>query len=193
MQGQPQGQPKELEAATHTTFPVGEEPVKAVQPTNTAPTQNHGLFLRSPAFKTGESIDPLFTCEGQNISPSLEWTDPPEGTKSLVLIMDDVDAPGGVFVHWVLFNVPADHREIPQAVPRDETVEGIGMQGNNDAGKVGYFGPCPPPAKPHRYYFKLYALDSLLLVNGGATKTEVEQAMQGHIINQTQLMGTFAR
>lgn len=153
------------------------------------------LILMSPAFADNASIPPRFTCDGdRSVSPALSIAGVPEGAKSLALIMDDPDVPkalhaDGVFDHWVLFNIPADTREIPEG-------GSVGVAGANGAGKNAYIGPCPPPQyepSEHRYIFRLYALDSELPLQAGATKEEVEKAMEGHIIARTQLVGRYKR
>lgn len=193
MQTAPQEEQEELTIATQTLLPVIEYPTENTVPAETPIMQEQALVLSSPLITALDMINPRFTCAGENISPPLEWNITPEGTKSLALVVDDVDAPGGLFVHWVLFNIPADRREIPQAVPRDETVEGIGVQGMNDAGKTGYFGPCPPAGPPHRYYFRLYALDTRLFLNAGIAKSDLEKAMEGHILGQSEFFASYQR
>ncbi len=151
------------------------------------------LPVSSPAFREGDRIPTKYTCEGQDISPLLAWSETPAGTQSFALIVDDPDAPGGVFTHWVLFNIPSDSRELPEAVPAQSQLPSGALQGKNDFGKIGYGGPCPPPGHPHRYQFTLYALDQLLDLKAGASKKQVLEAMQGHILAQGQLTGTFQR
>lgn len=149
--------------------------------------------IESFSFKNGSYIPKKYTCAGKDISPHFLWRDIPSGTKSLVLICDDPDAPFKTWVHWVIFNIPADVRELPEGVSSQELkVKGI-IQGRNDFGNIGYGGPCPPPGKPHRYFFKLYALDSLLSLEEGASKQEVLKKMQGHIIEKTEIMGLFKK
>ena len=149
--------------------------------------------LTSPAFKEGDLIPKKFTCEGPDVSPQLRWNDPPKGTKSLALISDDPDAPVGTWVHWVIFNLPGETAELLEGVPTQETLPNGARQGLNDFKRVGYGGPCPPPGKPHRYYFKLYALDTPLNLKPRATKAQVIDAIKGHILGETQLMGRFGR
>lgn len=151
------------------------------------------LELTCRDFKDGEMIPSKFTCEGVDVSPRLEWSGVPEGTKSLALICDDPDAPVGTWVHWVLYGLPADSTSLPEGVPTDEAIEGGALQGRNDFRRTGYGGPCPPPGKPHRYFFKLYALDSALDLKPGATKKDLEKAMKGHVLAQGQLMGRYKR
>ncbi len=151
------------------------------------------LSLTSTAFKESETISKKYTCDDADTSPDLQWSNPPSGTTSLALIVDDPDAPGRTWVHWVLYNIPTDRMGLPEGVSKTPTVQGIGVQGKNDFGKTGYNGPCPPKGKPHRYFFKLYALDSSLNLKPGATKADVEKAMRGHILAQGQLVGQYGR
>ena len=145
------------------------------------------LTLTSDAFANGQSIPAKYTCKGKNISPALAWTEPPAGTQSLALIMDDPDAPGGTWVHWVLFNIPVGTRTLPE----DLHASSISV-GKNSWGDMRYGGPCPPSGT-HRYFFKLYALDSNLSLSPGATKDRVLKAMDGHTLAQAELVGTFSK
>ncbi|HEY92894.1 MAG TPA: YbhB/YbcL family Raf kinase inhibitor-like protein [Dehalococcoidia bacterium] len=149
------------------------------------------LSLSSIAFQDGEGIPVKHTCEGQDVSPPLMWSELPQGTQSLALIVDDPDAPGGVFNHWVLFNIPSDNRRLPEAVPTQAQLPSGALQGRNGFGRVGYGGPCPPPGRPHRYCFTLYALDRVLDLKAGVSKKQVLDAMQGHILAQGKLTGTY--
>jgi Raf kinase inhibitor-like YbhB/YbcL family protein len=151
------------------------------------------LQISSSAFPNGEAIPKEFTCDGLNVSPQLTWTDPPTTTQSLALILDDPDAPAGTWVHWVLYNLPPDARELAENVPSREQLPNGAHQGRNSFNKTGYGGPCPPAGKPHRYFFKLYALDRKLNLRLGATKADVERAMQDHIVAQSELMGRYSR
>ena len=150
------------------------------------------MTLSSTAFTSGASIPAVYSCKGRSISPPLTWGDPPTGTKAFALIMDDPDAPIGTFVHWVIYNLPASARGLPEAVPANEKLADGTQQGNNAAGRVGYTGPCPPSGT-HRYFFKLYALDNVLSLSSGAGKDQLLQAMQGHILAQGELMGKFSK
>jgi Raf kinase inhibitor-like YbhB/YbcL family protein len=150
------------------------------------------LKVTSPAFKEGEMIPAKYTCDDRNVSPPLAWSGVPEETKSLALICDDPDAPMGTWVHWVLFNLPASTRELPENVAPESTLAYGERQGKNSWGKTGYGGPCPPSGT-HRYYFKLYALDLALPLNPAASKADVEKALRGHILAQGQLMGRYRR
>lgn len=151
------------------------------------------LELRSTAFQPGGDIPKKFTCSGSDVSPALEWGEPPAGTRSLALIVDDPDAPAGTWVHWVVFDLPASARRLPEDVSKSESVPGGGRQGVNDFKKTGYGGPCPPPGSPHRYFFKIYALDKSLELGAHSTKESVEGAMKGHVLAQGELIGRFRR
>lgn len=148
--------------------------------------------LISKAFGSGETIPRKYTCDGPDLSPSLRWTDPPAGTKSLALICDDPDAPIGTWVHWVFYGISQDTRELPEGVPKDKVLED-GRQGKNDFGRIGYGGPCPPRGPAHRYFFKLYALDRELDLSPGMTKASLLKAMEGHILARAELMGRYGR
>jgi len=151
------------------------------------------MELTSTAFQDGQAIPPQHTADGKNVSPPLKWGAPPDGTASLALICDDPDAPRKVWVHWVIFNLPAASRELSEAVPPEGTLSDGTMQGTTDFGKIGYGGPSPPPGKPHRYVFKLYALDRRLDLRPGATKEQLLKAMEGHTLDEGQLIGTYGR
>jgi Raf kinase inhibitor-like YbhB/YbcL family protein len=151
------------------------------------------IELSSTAFSEGANIPQQYTGDGKNVSPPLRWADPPAQTKSLALICDDPDAPRGTWVHWVFFNLPPDKRELEEGVPGQETLDSGAKQGKNDFKKIGYGGPSPPPGKPHRYFFKLYALDTLLELAPGATKNQVIATMKGHVLAEGQLMGKYGR
>jgi Raf kinase inhibitor-like YbhB/YbcL family protein len=151
------------------------------------------MKLMSTAFTEGSNIPKTFTGDGEDHSPLLKWSDVPDKTRSFALICDDPDAPMGTWVHWVLFNIPADQRELAEGVPPEGALANGAKQGKNDFKKIGYGGPAPPRGKPHRYYFKLYALDSMLELNEGASKKDVEKAMTGHIVASGELMGKYGR
>ena len=155
-----------------------------------------GMSLSSPAFAPGGEIPALFTCEGQDLSPALDWTGVPETAKSLVLIVDDPDAPDPAaprttWVHWVLYNLPPAARGLPQGVAPAALPAGT-KEGTNDWRRTGYGGPCPPIGR-HRYFHKLYALDTVLPDLGPATKAQVEAAMKGHVIAHAELVGTYQK
>ena len=149
--------------------------------------------LTSNSFSQGRTIPQKHTCDGADISPALQWTDAHQGTQSFSLIMDDPDAPGGTWVHWLLYNLPASVHELPEALPKKKELSSGAQQGLNDFRKNGYGGPCPPPGPAHRYSFRLYALDCMSKLEPGATKSELEKAVQGHILGQTELMCRYGR
>jgi len=154
------------------------------------------MTLKSPAFADGERIPEKYTGEGQDLSPPLEWSDPPEGTKTLALLCDDPDAPRGTWDHWVLWNVPAALRKLPEGVPNRERLPDLGgtVQGSNSWPKIGYGGPMPPPGHgTHHYHFVLYALDAAMDLKPGANKDALQKAMKGHILAEARLMGTYSR
>ena len=150
------------------------------------------FVLTSTAFTQGKPIPAVYTCTSRDISLTLAWGDPPEGTQSLALIMDDPDAPVGTWVHWVIYNIPAAARRLPENIPPDATLADGSLQGKNSWGRPGYGGPCPPSGT-HRYFFKLYALDTMLNLPSGASKQQLLQAMEGHILAQVELMGTYKK
>jgi Raf kinase inhibitor-like YbhB/YbcL family protein len=147
--------------------------------------------LTSAAFAAGEPIPPKYTCDGDDVSPPLEWSEPPAGTQSFALICDDPDAPVGTWVHWVLYDLPAETRTLPEAVPSDADLPSGGRNGENSWRRLGYGGPCPPSGT-HRYFFKLYALDTALDLAAGASKKELLGAMEGHVLAQAELMGVYS-
>jgi len=151
------------------------------------------LELTSTAFQAGKTIPEEYTGDGRNASPPLKWRNPPAGTRSLALICEDPDAPRGIFTHWVVFNLPAESRELSEGLPAEVTLPDGTAQGVNEFGKVGYAGPSPPPGKPHRYFFKLYALDTPLALQPGATKAQLLTAMKDHVLGEAQFMGMYAR
>ncbi|HEY4488365.1 MAG TPA: YbhB/YbcL family Raf kinase inhibitor-like protein [Candidatus Paceibacterota bacterium] len=166
----------------------------ALQSAMATSTQALTLSLSSSAFESGDTMPSEYTCDADEVSPPLSVAGAPEGTRSFVLVMEDPDVPkivkpDGVFLHWLVFNIPSEMQEVPEGGM-------VGVSGHNGMGKEGYIGPCPPPQyepSEHRYFFKLYALDSMLGLSAGATKEEVMQAMQGHILGETELMGRYKR
>ncbi|PYS90719.1 MAG: YbhB/YbcL family Raf kinase inhibitor-like protein [Acidobacteria bacterium] len=158
---------------------------------NTGPSVS--LPVTSTAFKEGELIPVEFTCTGADKSPPLAWGDVPTGTKTLALILEDPDAPRGTFAHWLLYNLPATAKELPADVPKQETLNDGAHQGKNDFGHIGYNGPCPPPGNPHRYYFRLYALNADLNLPSNVTRDDLRRATLGHILAEGALMGRFKR
>ena len=151
------------------------------------------INLTSTAFTDGSTIPKQHTGDGADTSPPLHWSEPPKTTKSFALICDDPDAPRRTWVHWAIFNLPADSRELKEAVPGSDVLANGAKQGKNDFGNVGYGGPAPPPGKPHRYFFKIYALDTVLDLPAGASKDEVLAALKGHVVGDGQLVGKYGR
>jgi len=153
------------------------------------------LILTSGAFAAGGAIPAKYTCDGADVSPRLAWSGAPAGTAAFALIADDPDAPAGTWVHWVLFNLPGNLTALPEDVAKTDQLAGLGgaLQGRNDFRRIGYGGPCPPAGRPHRYFFKLYALDAALPLKAGATKQDVERAMRGHVLGEASLMGSYTR
>lgn len=160
--------------------------------TNMITEGGYAMELKSTAFSEGGMIPGKYTCDGPDVSPPLAWDNAPSGTKSYALICDDPDAPVGTWVHWVYYDIPPTTKGFPENVAKTEGPASGGQQGVNDFRKVGYGGPCPPGGT-HRYFFKLYALDSMLKLPGGTTKPKLLKAMEGHILGQAQLMGKYKR
>ena len=180
----PLAEPTQSFSAVEPTQPEAEPTEEQTQP-----MEELNFYLMSSAFLQDDPIPATYSCDGENISPRLTWTHPPDGTVSFALIFDDPDAPVGTWVHWVLFNIPAEARLLPEDVGPDPT---LGVHGSNSWNSIGYGGPCPPSGE-HRYFFKLYALDRILDLEVGANKEQVLQAMEGHILAQSELMGTYSR
>ena len=149
--------------------------------------------VRSPAFVEGGMIPVKYSCQGEDLSPPIEWDSVPGAAKSLALICDDPDAPVGTWVHWVIWNIPPEKKELAEAVPQKAELPDGARQGMNDFRKMGYGGPMPPPGNAHRYYFKIYALDIKPDLKSGATKAKLLDAMKGHVLAEGQLMGTYKR
>ena len=163
------------------------------QPAADKPKENKTeIKLMSSAFKEGQPIPRTYTCDGVNVSPPLEWSGVPANAKTLAIIADDPDAPGGNWVHWVLYNLPAGNIGLVENLLATEKLAAGGFQGKNDFGKTAYGGPCPPSGT-HRYFFRIYALDAELPLKAGATKAELLKAMDDHVVLQGQLMGTYRR
>jgi Raf kinase inhibitor-like YbhB/YbcL family protein len=150
------------------------------------------MDIKSSAFGSGEMIASKYTCDGADFSPPLEWSGSPAGTKSFALVCDDPDAPMGTWVHWVIYDIPQTATMLAEGITRGKELPGGGTQGVNDFRKIGYGGPCPPGGT-HRYFFKLYALDTMLGLKPGITKDQLLKAMRGHILAEAQLMGTYRR
>jgi len=167
-------------------FDGTQQPTEVFNQIMTVLKQQKQLEIKALDFENHQPIPPKYTCQGLNHSPALVITGTPDGTKSFALIVDDPDAPNGTFDHWIVWNIPANTEQLSEGIQ-------IGNQGKNSYGELNYRGPCPPPGKVHRYFFKLYALDSLLQLPEGSFKQEVENAMNSHIIGKTELVGTFKR
>jgi Raf kinase inhibitor-like YbhB/YbcL family protein len=150
------------------------------------------IRITSPAFEYGQPIPTLYTCDGSDVSPPLRWSEGPVA-RTFALVCDDPDAPRGTWIHWVLYNLPGQTVELAQGVPPSLQLPSGARHGKNTWGKPGFGGPCPPPGNPHRYFFRLYALDISLNLDPGGTKDELEKAMTGHILGQGTLMGTYKR
>jgi Raf kinase inhibitor-like YbhB/YbcL family protein len=151
------------------------------------------MELKSSAFQNGAEIPPKYTCDANDVSPALSWDKAPAGTRVFALIADDPDAPVGTWVHWVLYDLPAETKELPEGIVATETLPNGAKQGVNDFRKVGYGGPCPPPGSPHRYFFKLYALDAPTNLKPRATKQQLLDALKGHVLGEAELMGRYKR
>lgn len=173
-----EGSPAETPAAGETPSPGATE-----------------FSLTSEAFENEETIPARYTCDGEDVSPALTWSGAPADVQSLALIMDDPDAPGGTFTHWLLYNMGSTALSLPEGVETTERPANgaAGFQGGNDGGGIGYGGPCPPEGPAHRYRFTLYALDGLVDVGPGATKDELLSAMEGHVLAETELVGAYGR
>jgi hypothetical protein len=151
------------------------------------------IVLTSTAFQAGEAIPRKHTCDGPDPSPALGWAGVPDGARSFALLCEDPDAPVGLWVHWVIWGLPPDSTSLPEGVAKEKLLPGGVAQGTNDFKRIGYGGPCPPPGKPHRYYFKIYALDTTLTLPPGATRKELLKAIEGHVIGEGELMGVYGR
>ena len=151
------------------------------------------LHLTTTAFAEGQPIPEKHAFENKDLSPALQWSGVPPAAQSLALICDDPDAPMGTWVHWVIYDLPPATAGLAEGVAKSPELASGAKQGVNDYKKIGYGGPCPPPGKPHRYYFKLYALDAMTGLKSGATKKDLLKAMAGHILAEGQLMGTYQR
>jgi hypothetical protein len=184
-----------LAACTSTSknTPILTQPIpstEAKNPLSSTQEVTMAFEITSPAFANGGVIPSDFSCNGKDISPSLIWTEPPAGTQSFALIVDDPDAPMGTWVHWIIFNMPVSTHNLTEAIPTDPQLSDGSVQGKTSAGSSGYHGPCPPSGT-HHYFFKLYALDTMLPLSTKADKEELLAAMEGHILANAELMGTF--
>ena len=151
------------------------------------------MELTSSVFKDGGRIPDRYTCMGEDISPELKWRGVPENTASLVLIMDDPDAPAGTFTHWVIFNLKAEANGLSEAIPSTPEFPNGTTQGRNDFDRTGYGGPCPPPGSPHHYNFRLYAIGKMLDLPAGTSKKQVLSAIIGHVLAEAKLTGIYQR
>jgi Raf kinase inhibitor-like YbhB/YbcL family protein len=187
-------------SAAETTVPEKTSPPADEAPAPTTPPSTEDVTadepkpftLTSPEFVHEGIIPVKFGCDGEDISPSLEWTDPPDGTQSFVLIMDDPDVPAGTWVHWVLYNIPAESRSLPENVGAEPALADGSLHGKNSWKRTDYGGPCPPSGT-HRYFFKLYALDILLEASSDIDASDLLGLMESHILAQAQLMGVYSR
>jgi Raf kinase inhibitor-like YbhB/YbcL family protein len=152
-----------------------------------------GMVLTSPDFTEGQTLRRNCTADGADASPALRWSQAPPGTKSFALIFRDVDAPGGTFTHWLIYNIPGTASSVPEGVPRQEKLDDGSVQGTNDFQAIGYNGPHPPSGRPHNYHFELYALDAVLPVEAGVEATRLLGLMKDHVLATAGLMGTYRR
>lgn len=174
---------------------TSEPPTGDGSPASTATETDEGadFSVTSDVFKEGELIPPHFTCDGEDVSPALSWEGAPSETRSFALIMDDPDAPGGTFNHWLIYNMDTGGRSLPENVEKAERPANgaSGLQGQNHFGDIGYRGPCPPEGETHRYEFRLYAVDGLIDMGPGASRQDVLDALEGHLLGVTILTGTY--
>ncbi|MCD1295874.1 YbhB/YbcL family Raf kinase inhibitor-like protein [Methanocella sp. CWC-04] len=157
------------------------------------PETANDFIIYSKVIVNGGKIPAKYTCDGEDISPQLSWSGAPAGTVSYALIVDDPDAPGKEFTHWVVYNLPADMVELEEGMAAFEIIKKGGSQGKNDLGMQGYGGPCPPKGKPHRYRFRIYALDTKLDLPSGVTKNNVMSLMKRHILAEAGIVGLYKR
>lgn len=149
--------------------------------------------LTTPAFATGATIPDRYTCKGEDVSPALQWEGAPAKTGSFAIVMDDPDAPAGVWVHWVIWNLPPSMAGLQQGIFKAGRLVDGSLEGRNSFGKTGYNGPCPPPGQTHRYFFRIYALDGYLDLSDEVDRSRLDNAMKGHVLAETEYMGTFHR
>lgn len=152
-----------------------------------------GLLVFSEAFVQGQPVPVRFTCKGEDTSPEVRWEGAPAGTRSVAVILEDPDAPGGVFTHWLVYGIPANQTELAEGIPKEKEVAGGIRQGGNDFGKYGYGGPCPPPGPAHHYVLAVYALDTPVTLGPGAERQALESAMKGHVLASTHITAVFGR
>ena len=151
------------------------------------------LEIKSTAFSEGQPIPTKYTCDGDDVSPALTWNAGPQGTVSYALVCDDPDAPAGTWIHWVAYAIPADTTLLAEGVPKTDTLPSGIIQGKSSFNRIGYGGPCPPPGSPHRYFFRIYALDVDMKTTPGLTRDQLTAKMAGHLLAQGQIMGTYKR
>ncbi len=167
--------------------------LSALSQTKSHASAHMSFELTSPAFTSGAAIPRQYTCEGTDESPELKWGQPPQGTLAFAVVMHDPDAPVGDWVHWVAWNIPATSHGMATNFPRQEQFADGTRQGRNDFHKIGYNGPCPPPGKTHRYFFRLYAVDKSLELAAGASRFQLDSAMKGHTLAEAEYMGSYRR
>jgi Raf kinase inhibitor-like YbhB/YbcL family protein len=172
---------------------IGPVFVFSISAATSAARPEAAMQINSNSISPGGEFPKRETCDGGDSSPQLSWSGAPPNTQSFALILDDPDAPSGTFTHWIAWNVPASARELAENLPKSAQLPDGTRQGRNDFGKAGYGGPCPPPGKAHRYFFRLYALDNLPAVKAGAGRGELEHAMEGHVLARGELMGRYGR
>ncbi len=157
---------------------------------------SNGLTVTTNTFSAGDPIPEKYTCRGEDVSPPFTIQNPPDGTESLALLVDDPDAPNKTFTHWTIFNLSPDTTVLPEGLDVGEHFGGgedVPVEGVNDFGGIGYGGPCPPPGTLHHYHFRFYALDARLDLEAGATRKQITEAMDGHVLDETDYIGTFQR
>jgi len=186
------GSEHDTPASASSSGAAADSSVTAVDDTGQEGVSPVPFSLTSPAFEQGGAIPLRYSCDGEDLSPPLQWSDPPAGTGSFVLICDDPDAPIGTWVHWVVYNLPASSRELPEGIGSDGGFPDTGLHGRNSWKRADYGGPCPPSGT-HRYFFHLYAVDSQLVLDQAATKEQVLREIAGHVLGEAELMGTFRR
>lgn len=151
------------------------------------------LIVTSRAFPEGAPVPKVCTCDGKDVSPELAWIDTPPGAVSIAVIVEDPDAPGGIFIHWVLYNLPGERAGLPAGISGGSLLSDGSEQGVNSFGRTAYSGPCPPRNQRHRYFFRVFALDQEVTIRGSATAGKLRAAMEGHILAEGHLMGTYQR
>src|SRR5689334_4706731 len=174
-------------------IPICLTAVILIRGTYGADVKPHATQLSSSAFQAAAEIARKYTCDGDDVSPPLRWKNPPAGAKAFAMIADDPDAPGGTCVHWLIYDLPAETKDLFESVPKTEALTNGGKQGVNDFGKVGYGAPCPPPGSAHRYFFKLYALDAATNLKPRAMKQQLLDVLKPHLLGEADLVGRYKR